>query len=287
MVSVRDVVRRTQRQASDGLGVDLPAGVDDVVGDVADEFLSALPEDIRMAIREAVDQTDNSLQDIIQDAEAAGQPITEYVRDQFDTFLPDEEETPPEEDEEDDEGTSIADLVGEAEPEVFDRTFLVEKEDAPASTGDPWPIPQPWQGLPRLAFTVNLNYVYDEANEEWVRQGPFDGGAGVIEVVETNTVPVPQSGTELVDTALSGGDRQLLLTFAFPTPSQLDDGTFASPIVNSVTQEQETNTNDADVSVVGHLQYKVSDDLWRVRLRATSFVSDPVDVEYKILEVTT
>jgi len=192
MVSVRDAVRRTQRQVDDTLDVDLPDGVDDVVGDVADEFLSALPEDVRMAIREAVDQTDNSLQDIIQDAEEAGQPIGEFVRDQFDQFLPDEEETPTEGDEEDDDGTSIADLVGQAEPEVFDRTFLVEKEDAPASTGDPWPIPQPWQGLPRLAFTVNLNYVYDEANEEWVRQGPFDGGGGVT---------IEDDGTVLVDPA--------------------------------------------------------------------------------------
>jgi len=232
MVSVRDVVRRTQRQVDYSLEVDLPTGVDDVVDDVADEFLSALPEDIRMAIQEAVDQTDNSLQDIIQDAEAAGQPITEYVRDQFDTFLPDEEETPPEEDEEDDKGTSIADLVGEAEPEVFDRTFLVEKEDAPASTGDPWPIPQPWQGLPRLAFVVNLNYVYDEENEEWMRQVPSD--APEREIIASGSIVIS-----------SGGFESIVLPV---DPQKIGNDTL-EPIVTPTATDPAQNVDTAEASL--------------------------------------
>jgi len=82
---------------------------------------------------------------------------------------------PDEADEEETPGpTSIEDLIQESEPSRFDRTFLVDKEDAPAATGDSWPVPQPWQGIPRLGFVVNLNYVYDEENEEWVRQRPFE-----------------------------------------------------------------------------------------------------------------
>jgi hypothetical protein len=128
--------------------------------------------------------------------------------------------------EEEDTDTSIADLVGQAEPEVFDRTFLVEKEDLPAATDNPWPVPQPWQGIPRLAFVVNLNYVYDEENGEWVRQGPFRTLDGV-RVKETDSITVTATDGNLSSGSVDDADasRPYFISVNPVNPSNVPDFT--------------------------------------------------------------
>jgi len=67
-------------------------------------------------------------------------------------------------------GTSLDDLISEADPEEFGRTFQVDKDDVPLAVGSEFPLPLPLQGIPRIAAVVNLNYVYDEEAQRWVKK---------------------------------------------------------------------------------------------------------------------
>lgn len=91
--------------------------------------------------------------------------------------------TDGEEDKEDLDGveefsSSLNDLVAETQPATFDRTWVVTKDDVPVATTEAVPVPQPWQGIPRVGMLFNFNYVWDDTAEEWVRQHPFEGGGG-------------------------------------------------------------------------------------------------------------
>jgi hypothetical protein len=91
--------------------------------------------------------------------------------------------------------------------ERFDRTFRITKRDVPAGIGDEFPIPQPWQGIPRVAVTINLNYVYDEANDEWVRQGPFEGaGGGGVTLLDSGTTSLADTSQKQVPTSITTTD---------------------------------------------------------------------------------
>lgn len=86
------------------------------------------------------------------------------------------------------------DLVVEADPEEFDRTFRITSDLEPFAGGEAPSIPRPWQGLPRVAIVYNLNYVWDDTAEEWVKQHPFSGGGGgAYTLIDTGTFTVPDS----------------------------------------------------------------------------------------------
>lgn len=57
------------------------------------------------------------------------------------------------------------------------RTPVLGSEDLPVEPGS-WPIGYPLQAVPRVAVTYNLNFVYNEENEQWERDtGNRSGGA--------------------------------------------------------------------------------------------------------------
>jgi hypothetical protein len=106
----------------------------------------------------------------------------------------DEEGT--DEDQADTADTSLDDLVSGADPQSFDATFNVTRDDIPVATGSQFPVPRPWQGIPRLAFVVNLNYVWNAEAEEWERDtGNRNGGGGrafdTVDQVDASTDPEP------------------------------------------------------------------------------------------------
>jgi len=272
MVDARDGTRRSQRDKT--AVVTGPGDIDpaDLPDDPAEAVLEALPEPLRIALERAIAETGTTVRQVVLDAEEAGQTVNEVIRDQFDQFIPDEGEVPDEEDGEDDDGTSIADLVGEAEPEVFDRTFLVEKEDAPASTGDPWPVPQPWQGLPRIAYVINLNYVYDEANEEWVRQGPFEGGGGVFAEADSGQVSLTQaSSPTTVDTGVTDRTTKVLVICSL----QQD------PLPDTTIGVYPGGNVETTTAVVYQTLYDDNRDEWRIAFRTD--ISGTITVNYSFL----
>jgi len=166
-------------------------------------------------LREATDA------ETVEDIQGQAEAVEEFLN-----ATDDEDTDTTDTTEEEDTDTSIADLVGQAEPEVFDRTFLVEKEDLPAATDNPWPVPQPWQGIPRLAFVVNLNYVYDEENGEWVRQGPFRTLDGV-RVKETDSITITATDGNLSSGSVDDADasRPYFISVNPVNPSNVPDFT--------------------------------------------------------------
>lgn len=115
-----------------------------------------------------------------------------------------EEEDVDEEIEE--EPTSLEKLRRSGDPEAVDRTPVLGRQDIPFRAGT-FPLGYPLQGIPRVAVTFNLNYVWDSDREEWVRQGPSTGGAGgAVTVAAEGTVNV-SNGFFQIDTGLSTFDR--------------------------------------------------------------------------------
>lgn len=79
-------------------------------------------------------------------------------------------------------------------------------DQIPVAPGQ-WPLGFPIQGLPRAAVTFNLNYVYDEDAEEWVRQTPFSGGGGGgIEVVGAAEFSLNDGQTAEIETGVTAED---------------------------------------------------------------------------------
>lgn len=63
---------------------------------------------------------------------------------------------------------TIEQLRSGGDPNAVDRTPVFEQDDIPVRAGQ-WPLGFPIQGIPRIAAVVNLNYVYDDDRDEWVR----------------------------------------------------------------------------------------------------------------------
>lgn len=62
--------------------------------------------------------------------------------------------------------TSIADVTQTAAPEDFDQTFL-SSGAALDIDGQFDPVPGPKQVIPRVGYTINFNFVYNEARDRW------------------------------------------------------------------------------------------------------------------------
>lgn len=149
------------------------------------------------------------------------------------TETPDDEEG-TDEDQAETADTSLDDLVSGADPQSFDSTFNVTRDDIPVATGSQFPVPRPWQGIPRLAFVVNLNYVWNETAEEWERDTGNRSGGGsrafdTVELVDASTDPEPHD-------------------IAAPNSKTIFVNTSGSPFDATMP----TDPNDGDVVAVGN-----------------------------------
>lgn len=77
------------------------------------------------------------------------------------------------------EAPTAEQITSEADPEHFDRTFLGKQENFVLRGDVTSPAPFPLQVIPRVAYTINYNFVWDDSEEAWVPQNPFSGGGGV------------------------------------------------------------------------------------------------------------
>lgn len=128
----------------------------------------------------------------------------ELVEDYPDCALDDDEEEG--QDDGGDDGTSIDDIAPGADANEFDRTFRITSDDVAFAPGDAPAIPRPWQGLPRVAITYNLNFVYDEDEDRWVRDtGNSAGGHANLFQTTTQTFPAGPVTTVDMDQAETSG----------------------------------------------------------------------------------
>jgi len=107
--------------------------------------------------------------------------------------------------------TSIQDLINPADAQQFDQTF----SDADANLnieGAFDPVAGPKQVIPRVAYVLNFNLLYNEQQERWEPQRSGDTGnsgagalSGVSRITQTSSqsVPVSTSTTLQFDTAES------------------------------------------------------------------------------------
>jgi hypothetical protein len=101
-------------------------------------------------------------------------------------------------------------LTGEADPERFDRTFLAQSDSFQIGGAVTSPAPFPLQVLPRVAYVINYNVVYDPDRDKWVPQHPFSDEGLLREVLDSGTSVATEPldldfGTDLSASA-SGND---------------------------------------------------------------------------------
>lgn len=165
--------------------------------------------------------------------------LTETLDEQDETFSEQRQEQRQEltdelQDEEEDEepaplASSIDDLQAAADPEAFDRTFRIEKSDVPQAIEDRNPIPFPWEGIPRVAMVFNFNYVWDDQEEEWVRDE--GNGIGPYRVLDKDTVSIPANSTVAFQTGVTDGQITpfVIGRFAQPPPGTGDSAVLMNP----------------------------------------------------------
>lgn len=132
---------------------------------------------------------------------------------------------------------TVADLINEADAEEFDATFRVTSDLEPFASGDSPAIPRPWQGLPRIAITYNLNFVWDDDNDEWVRDTGNSGG--LLSRLADGTETVNTGTFTRVATGIADPTRNVLATAGVTDAADvtsdfspnIDDGGAFSPNV--------------------------------------------------------
>jgi len=114
-------------------------------------------------------------------------------------------------DEDDEEAdTSVSDLTTEADPATFDQTFTDADADLRIE-GEFEPVAGPKQVIPRVAYVLNYNLVYNEARDRWEPQKKVSnaGGGGLSEYVLVDTVEETISSGEVDRVTISGFDQSV------------------------------------------------------------------------------
>jgi len=104
--------------------------------------------------------------------------------------------------------TSIQDLINPADAQQFDQTF----SDADANLdieGAFDPVAGPKQVIPRVAYVLNFNLLYNEQQERWEPQRSGDTGnsgagalSGVSRITQTSSQSVPVSTSTTLSSIL-------------------------------------------------------------------------------------
>jgi len=92
-------------------------------------------------------------------------------------------------------------LRNTGDPNDVGRTPILGTDDIPVTPGE-WPLGYPLQGVPRVAVTLSLQYVYNEAEDQWERDTGFRSsaaGATGARLFQTNPQSVPSGTTTTVD----------------------------------------------------------------------------------------
>lgn len=90
---------------------------------------------------------------------------------------------------------------------AVDRQPLLESGDIDVAPGE-WPLGFPLQGIPRLAVTLNLNYIYNEERGQWERDSGNVAGEGALQRLDSGSVTVSANSFDRVSTTVT--DRDLI-----------------------------------------------------------------------------
>jgi len=154
------------------------------------------------------------------------------------------------EEEDDEPRRTIEELRTTGDPEEVDRMPVFGPKDIPVRAGE-WPIGYPLQGVPRIAVTLNLNYIYDESRDEWVRDtGNRTGGGSDIRhsrVVQTGTQTVSFSSTAVIDYDFKSTDPSGDFDLSSNTYTVGEDGVYSIRAVVTVTNPDGDTDYRADI----------------------------------------
>jgi len=156
--------------------------------------------------------------------------------------------------------TSIQDLINPADAQQFDQTF----SDADANLnieGAFDPVAGPKQVIPRVAYVLNFNLLYNEQQERWEPQRSGDtgnsGSGGLGDPVATGQVTVAGNSTATDSLGLSGQNRLLLERATFA-----ESETF--PNTGDDVNLSHGGSQDFGGAIGVTLQYVIASDSWSI-----------------------
>jgi len=154
----------------------------------------------------------------------------------------------PDKDDDQDDGqangappTSLDDLTSEADPQQFDRTFLAGDADLTIQ-GRFDPVAGNRQVIPRVAYVINYNMVYNESRDRWE---PKKKDRFQVRGFRTTSQTIPANTSDPLTVQSTRGrdnDRVPTPTTSIPVPR---DGQYiiaASVVLKSVPDDGDVNT---------------------------------------------
>lgn len=186
----------------------------------------------------------------------------------------DELEDEAEVDEEPEPPTSIEDLTSEADPETFDRTFTAGDANLTIQ-GRFDPVAGTKQVLPRVAYTINFNMVWNPDRGRWEPDEGNEGG-GLGSPVASGAISVSAGGAESALLGVTDPDAKLLRAVAPAT----DEGT------QDVLQVHNTINVQDSTAAVAFLAWREPFDEWQIQIKYDGTVS-PRSFEYEVYRLDT
>lgn len=154
-------------------------------------------------------------------------------------------------------------------------TLTIPADDLPVEV-DALPIPAPYQGLRRAAMVFNFNFVWDSAEEQWVRDTGNSGGAGgaIGDVLESQQGSVSDNNSSFDTTGISDPTLWLQLYFRIRnSPGGTNTIVLSPGLTDSLGNLLEYD-----------LRFDQSLGRWRVGIINQS--GNNIDYEWQIREVT-
>jgi len=137
--------------------------------------------------------------------------------------------------------TSLDDLTTEADPQQFDQTF-VAGDASLTIQGRFDPVAGARQVIPRVAYVLNYNLVYNESRDRWE---PKKKGSFQLRAFRTSTQAVPANSTEPLrfqSTSGRDGGRVSTPTTSIQVPRDGQYVVAASIILDDVPDEGSVNS---------------------------------------------
>jgi len=119
-------------------------------------------------------------------------------------------------------------LRNTGDPNDVGRTPILGTDDIPVTPGE-WPLGYPLQGVPRVAVTLSLQYVYNESEDQWERDTGFRSRAGDAlnsRGVQTSQQSVPSGVIQRLDLDAARADSAGVVDTTDNAITVDDDGVY-------------------------------------------------------------
>lgn len=115
---------------------------------------------------------------------------------------------------------TVDEFTASADPEVFDQTYLAFGDNWRIDEPTPSPAPFPLQVIPRMAYVISYQMIYDEGLDQWVPQKKTLDVGGFGQIVAQENLTVPSGGFVEMETGVTDSSAAIFGWCGFRDPGQ-------------------------------------------------------------------